>query len=198
MSSSESIRLIVGLGNPGERYEDTWHNIGAMILNRLAAHWNITMKHGRGDFISGEGFVKNVKTVLMIPTSYMNRSGYPVSGWIRYYKIPLENVLVIYDDHDLQFGRIRFRQRGSSGGHKGIGDIIEKTNSSEISRLRIGIKQSPSVNNLSKLVLAKIPKSLNRDVDKIIDFSIEAIETMFSTDIQTVMTHFNGIEILDK
>jgi PTH1 family peptidyl-tRNA hydrolase len=104
------VRLIVGLGNPGKLYRDTWHNLGAATVERLAARWGVMFQPGKGDFIYAETFRKRRKVTLLIPTSYMNRSGGPVALWLRYHRVAPEQVLIVFDDHDMPLGRIRIRK----------------------------------------------------------------------------------------
>ena len=188
--------LIVGLGNPGSRYRNTWHNIGALTVEELARRWEIELKPGKGDFFIGGRKNGDTKTTLMIPTSYMNRSGSPVAGWVRYYNIALENIIVIYDDHDLPFGKIRLRTSGSSGGHRGLESIILRLNNDQIPRLRIGIRLGNEYPDLARQVLSKIPASLEADVVKVTDTTADAVEEVLNNGFLVTMNYYNGIEIL--
>ncbi len=193
---SDNIHLIVGLGNPGSRYKNTWHNIGVRTIEEIARHSNIQLRPGKGEFYSAEIAQKEKKIVLLFPTGYMNRSGTVVAGWVQYYKIPLKNILVIFDDHDLPFGRIRLRNSGTSGGHRGMDDIILRTGSDKIPRLKIGIKLNHEIPDLSKQVLSKIPNSLIGDLEKVIDTAVKAVEKVLNAGITPAMNYYNGLEIL--
>lgn len=193
---SDNIHLIVGLGNPGPRYENTWHNIGVRTISELADKWGIQLRPGKGEFYLAEIPKGDKKFVLLFPTGYMNRSGTVVAGWVQYYKIPLSNTLIIYDDHDLRFGRIRLRSAGSSGGHRGMDDIILRSGSDKIPRLKIGIRLDQEIPDLAKQVLSKINASINPDVEKVIKTAAEAVEKVIEIGFLPAMNYYNGLEIL--
>lgn len=193
---SDNIHLIVGLGNPGQRYENTWHNIGVRAVNEIADRYGVQLRPGKGEFYSAEISQKGKKYVLLFPTGFMNRSGTVVAGWIQYYKIPLKNVLVIFDDHDLPFGRIRLRSAGTSGGHRGMDDIILRTGSDKIHRLKIGIRLNHEIPDLAKQVLSKIPNSINRDVEKVIKIAAKAVDEILNVGFIPAMNYYNGLEII--
>jgi len=134
------MKLIVGLGNIGKEYVETRHNVGFMFLDALAQELDLTFKEEKA--FKGRVAIKTLhgeKVWFLKPSTYMNASGEAVQSLSAYYKIPVEDILVIFDDMDLPPGEARFRKKGSSGGQKGMGDIIEKLGSSTISRLKIGI-----------------------------------------------------------
>ncbi|MBT3231703.1 MAG: aminoacyl-tRNA hydrolase [Calditrichaeota bacterium] len=193
---SDNVHLIVGLGNPGQRYENTWHNIGVRAVNEIASTYGVQLRPGKGEFHSAEIIEKGKKYVLLFPTGFMNRSGTVVAGWIQYYKIPQKNVLVIFDDHDLPFGRIRLRSAGTSGGHRGMDDIILRTGSDKIQRLKIGIRLNHEIPDLAKQVLSKIPSSINRDVDKVIEIAAKAVDHILNVGFIPAMNYYNGLEII--
>lgn len=189
-------KLIVGLGNPGSRYEDTWHNLGANAVSEIAKRWNVPLKPGKGDFLLGEKKSATEKITLMLPTSFMNRSGGPVAGWTRYYKLDLDNVIVVLDDHDLPFGSIRLKPGGSAAGHKGLQDIICRLNTDAIPRLRIGITTELEYRDLSRQVLTKIPASLSWEIEKIVSAAADCLEKMLHDGILSAMNMYNGLNIL--
>ena len=132
------MKLIVGLGNPGRQYERTRHNLGFMVADLLASRWSISLAiKGSGAF--GRGSIAGQPAGLLKPMTYMNRSGQAVLEVVQFYKLPLSDLLVISDDLDLPVGRVRMRAKGSAGGHKGLGDIIQRLGSDEFARIRIGI-----------------------------------------------------------
>src|SRR5690606_11965619 len=130
----EPVKLIVGLGNPGKEYELTRHNVGFQTIDRIAEKWQIPLTKTKFQGLYGQGTVKGQKVMLLKPLTYMNRSGEAVAPVIRYFKIPLENFVVIYDELDLPTGKIRLRLKGSSGGHNGIKSIIEQLGTQEFKR----------------------------------------------------------------
>lgn len=132
------MKLIIGLGNPGKEYENTRHNAGFMVLDRLAPREGWKNEHQLHANVLKLAH-SNQQTVLAKPQTFMNNSGQAVAALLNYYKMPLEDLLVMYDDFDLPLGTIRARQSGSSGGHNGMQSIIDALNTENISRIRIGI-----------------------------------------------------------
>lgn len=133
----------MGLGNPGKRYSETRHNIGFRVINELASRHRVEKEEGRFDAVIGHCRIAAEKVFLMKPLTYMNLSGKAVQPMLRFYKIPLEDLLVIYDDMDLPVAGLRIRGNGGSGGHKGIASIAEMLGSQDFARIRIGIGRPP-------------------------------------------------------
>ncbi len=131
--------LIVGLGNPGKEYIDTRHNVGFEAISVLSSYYNISIKKIKHNSLLGEGKINGKNVILAQPQTYMNNSGESVRKIADYYKIPMENILVIYDEAALDIGRIRIRPMGSAGGHNGMKSIISHLGSDKFARLRIGI-----------------------------------------------------------
>ena len=189
------VRLIVGLGNPGRIYRNTWHNLGATVVEKLASKWSAQFLPGKGDFIYADVQEKGRKITLLIPTSYMNRSGGPVSQWLRYYKVAPEKALVIFDDHDLPLGRIRIRTGGSSGGHRGMDDIIRLVGTEKIPRIKIGIRIDSEKKVLARQVLSNIPGKFRDGIESIVDTTIDAVEKVIVDGIISAMNTYNKLEI---
>lgn len=189
------MRLIVGLGNPGRRYRNTWHNLGARSVETLASRWGVIFKPGKGDFLVTEANLSRKRTNLMIPTSFMNRSGGPVAEWVRYYKLTPDELMVIYDDHDLPLGKIRIRERGSSGGHHGMDDIIRRLGFDDFPRLRIGIRTEHEAEDLTRQVLTRIPKTFIETVSEIITIAADAVELILKESISAAMMKYNKMDI---
>ena len=145
--------LVVGLGNIGKKYEKTRHNIGFMILDKFSKEFNIEFNKENNTCNYGIGNVMGKKVILVKPKTYMNLSGDAVVEIINYFKINLDDLLVIYDDISLDFLKIRIRQKGSHGGHNGIKDIINKINTEKFKRIKIGIGENKNI-NLSDYVLS--------------------------------------------
>jgi len=135
-------KIIVGLGNPGKAYIGTRHNIGFRVIDTIAKTLEIKVKKRKFGAIYGQAEFESKKLILLKPQSFMNRSGHVIATAVGYYRLDLEDLLVIVDDMALDVGRIRLRAKGSAGGHNGLADIIEKLGTEEFSRLRIGIGQS--------------------------------------------------------
>jgi PTH1 family peptidyl-tRNA hydrolase len=133
------MKLIVGLGNPGPQYERTRHNVGFRVVDRLAEKWGWKWSERRARAILASGTVGTEKVVLVKPLTFMNLSGESVGELARWYKLPPEDILIIYDELDLPTGKVRLRAKGSSAGHNGMRDIIAKLHSTDFPRLRVGI-----------------------------------------------------------
>ena len=189
------LRLVVGLGNPGERYRNTWHNVGAMVVTELARRCNAILKPGRGEFLGAETRIAGLPVMLMAPTPFMNRSGGPVGTWLRYYKVAPADALVVYDDHDLPLGRIRLREDGSAGGHRGIEDIIRIVGSDKIPRLKVGIETELEAAQLADQVLSQISKRYVVEVERIIQVAADAVEMMAREGLLAAMNRYNRAEI---
>ncbi len=186
--------LIVGLGNPGRKYRGHRHNIGFMVIDRLAAENGIQSKTVQLKSIVGNGRVANQSVILAKPQTYMNGSGDSVGPLANYYKIPPERVFVIYDELDIPFGTLRLREKGGAGGHNGMKSIIPHLGN-DFPRLRVGIgrplgKMPPSAHVLRDFNKDEIPV-----VNELIDISIKAIETYLQEGIQNAMNRFNGTVI---
>ncbi len=134
-----NMKLIVGLGNPGDKYVDTRHNTGFKVIDSLAETLGIDVKKRKFGSRFGTGEFANNKLILLKPWQYMNRSGQAVATAAGFYKLNIEELMVITDDMDLEPGRIRLRAKGSAGGHNGLADIIEKLGTNDFSRCRVGI-----------------------------------------------------------
>lgn len=134
------IKMIVGLGNPGEQYRDSRHNVGFWLLDELAAQWGVKFqRHGSSHSLIGQGVFQSMPFIFVKPQAYMNRSGPVVAQLMVHFELSASDLFVILDDIFLRAGTIRYRLKGSSGGHKGLQSIIEACGTREISRLRIGV-----------------------------------------------------------
>lgn len=196
MSSSKW--LIAGLGNPGSQYEKTRHNVGFMAIHHLAAFAGIQGKReSRFDAIVGSGALFGHPVILAEPLTFMNLSGNALSKILHYYKIEPEQLLVIYDDTALPFGKIRIRPSGSAGGHNGMKSIIQMLGGDDkFPRLRIGIGAPHGQRSLHDHVLSKFTPEETQDLEKILTISGQAIERIMSAGVESAMTGFNGLEIL--
>ena len=148
--------LIVGLGNPGQQYAHTRHNAGFDALAQLADEMNVSITRKKDDALIGECFIGGQKTLLCMPQTFMNLSGHAVSGLMNYFRIPMENLLVIYDDIDLPPGTVRIRKNGSAGTHNGMRSIVEQLGSDQFARVRIGVGDRPAGGDLAAWVLGHI------------------------------------------
>lgn len=161
-----NMKLIVGLGNVGHQYDNTRHNVGFWVIDRLVQHWNLTNSVNK---LLGEIWelnIKDSKVLLVKPNTFMNLSGNCVQQLRHYYQIATEDILVIYDDVELDTGSYRVRLEGSSGGQNGIKDIIQKLNTNQIKRIKIGIGPRNRM-DLSSFVLSQFTKSDCQILDSI-------------------------------
>lgn len=184
--------LIVGLGNPGNQYEDTRHNIGFKVVDNIAKEYNIEINRQKFKGMCGEGFINGEKVILLKPTTYMNLSGESVREIVDFYKLSNEDVLVIYDDISLDVGRLRIREKGSAGGHNGIKSIIAHLGTDIFPRIKVGVGQ-PNV-DLVNYVLGKFTKEEMEVLSESIDASTKAAKEIISSDVKTAMNIYNGFK----
>ena len=148
--------LIVGLGNPGQQYAHTRHNAGFDALAVLADKLNVSITRKKDEALIGECYIGTQKTLLCMPQTFMNLSGNAVSALLHYFRIPMENLLVIYDDIDLPPGTVRIRKNGSAGTHNGMRSIVEQLGSNQFARVRIGVGDRPAGADLAAWVLGHV------------------------------------------
>jgi peptidyl-tRNA hydrolase, PTH1 family len=189
--------LIVGLGNPEPKYDNTRHNIGFAAVDELAKVWQMPLKENkRFQGLFAEGVPPNGQKVRILkPLTYMNRSGQAVRAVTDWYKIEPRSVLVIYDDMDLPVGRLRMRLSGSAGGHNGMKSIIAHLGSQEFPRLRIGIGKSDGEKDTINHVLGKFAPEEFKTIDEILYISLKAIELGLKAGIEQSMNRYNGFSI---
>ena len=183
--------LIVGLGNPGKKYNGTRHNIGFDVVMDLAERWNLSAptKKSFGSLVS-DGIVAGHKCILALPQQYMNRSGQPVASLQGYYKIPNENIIVIHDDLDLDFSLIRCKQKGGHGGHNGLRDIIKHIGN-EFLRVRFGVGRPPQGWDTANYVLGKWNAAEKSTLQDAKEDAVNALEAILKEGIEPAMNKFN-------
>jgi peptidyl-tRNA hydrolase, PTH1 family len=189
--------LIVGLGNPEPKYDNTRHNIGFAAVDELAKVWQMPLKENkRFQGLFAEGVSQSGQKVrLLKPLTYMNRSGQAVRAVTDWYKVEPCSVLVIYDDMDLPVGRLRMRLSGSAGGHNGMKSIIAHLGSQEFPRLRIGIGKSDGEKDTINHVLGKFAPEEFKAIDEILYISLKAIELGLEEGVEQSMNRYNGFSI---
>lgn len=183
--------LIVGLGNIGEKYHNTRHNIGFSILDHFAKKQELTFETKRLGDLTFHKF-KGRTFILLKPSTYMNLSGKAVMYWMTKEKIPLENVLIVTDDLNLPFGSIRVKTKGSDGGHNGLRDIQEKLNTTKYNRFRFGIGDTYSKGRQVDFVLSKWTVEEEEKLPERLNLSIELIKSFGTAGINNTMNEFNG------
>ena len=184
--------LIVGLGNPGRKYEGTKHNVGFDVIDRLIDRHRVPSSGISMKGMYGRGTIAGQKVILLKPMTYMNASGEAISAFVRYYKLdPATELVVIYDDVDLEPGRIRVRARGSAGSHKGMKSAIAQLGTENFARVRVGIGEKPEKWDLADYVLSPFSKAERRDVDEACEHAANAVEMIIAGRIDEAMERFN-------
>ncbi|MCC8028346.1 MAG: aminoacyl-tRNA hydrolase [Lachnospiraceae bacterium] len=184
--------LIVGLGNPTEKYEKTRHNIGFDVIDALAAKYDIDVDRKRAKAICGSGMIGGSRVLLAKPQTYMNLSGDSVSRLIRFYKLdPEKDLIVVFDDISLAPGNIRIRKKGSAGGHNGMKDIIAKVGTDQFSRVKVGAGEKPPGGDLIRHVLSRFSAAERKLVDEAIEDAAGAIALMAGGDTDEAMNRYN-------
>ena len=185
------MKLIVGLGNPGARYERTRHNLGFLVVDRIAAQNHIELRGLVCDALVGEGGLGSEEIVLAKPQTYMNRSGQSVEALRREYGIGPENLIVINDDLDLPFGRIRIRPSGGAGGHRGLVSIMEKLTEAQFHRVRIGIGRPPEGVESVEYVLEPFNSSEIERLSEVVARAAESVSSLVRDGIERAMASYN-------
>jgi len=183
--------LIIGLGNPGAEYENTRHNIGFKMLDKLANLSNISFSNERLADVAYVKF-KGRNLVLLKPNTYMNLSGKAVKYWMQKTKIDIENILVVADDISLPFGIVRMRKKGSDGGHNGLKDIQNQLETSIYPRLRFGVGDNFSKGKQAEYVLSNFTNEDHITMDVRTDLAVKMIQAFTSMGISRTMSDFNG------
>lgn len=181
--------LVAGLGNPGDEYEKTRHNIGFMVIDVLAARFSISLKQKTANFIFGRGLIEEHAAVLIKPLTFMNRSGIAVWDALRRFE-EVDNLLVVHDDLDLEPGVIRIRKAGSSGGHNGIQSIIDRLGSKDFMRIKIGIGRSERLSP-EKYVLRPFNKQERPLIEEAVETAADAVVELMSGGLVSAQNKFH-------
>ena len=186
------LRLVVGLGNPGARYENTRHNAGFMIAERIARDFNISFDKKKFDCVFGRGFIEDVEVLLAKPMAFMNRSGPPIQQLAHFFRIQCKEMVVIHDDIDLVFGRLKIKEKGGHGGHNGIRSLMDAFGGGDFVRLRIGVGRSELGDNVTDHVLGKFSVQNAEALTRIISGTRDAVVTVLCKGTKAGMNLFNG------
>jgi len=186
------VRLVVGLGNPGPRYERTRHNLGFRVIDRLAAQKEISIEKSFCNALIGEGALQDHRIVLAKPQTYMNRSGEAVAALACEYRLQAEDVIVVNDDLDLPFGRIRIRPGGGAGGHRGLISIMEKL-SGDFKRVRIGIGRPLDDMEPAEYVLEPFTAAEVESLGEIVSRAAESVDCLIRYGIEHAMASYNRV-----
>ena len=184
------MKLIAGLGNPGRKYKNTKHNAGFMVIDRLAEKYNLSLRKEERKAVVAKKRIKGEKIILAKPQTFMNKSGTSLGKLVDYYKLDLANVLVIYDDLDLDLGQIKLKPKGGHGGHNGLKSIINHLNSKEFARLRIGIGR-PEYRTVKDYVLSKFAAEEENKVETALKKGVKGAELFIEGDLAQAMNKYN-------
>lgn len=186
------MKMIVGLGNPGKKYEQTKHNVGFMVVDELAKYYNVTFQKNPFEAEVATFFLNGEKIVLVKPQTYMNESGRAVGPLMTYLGVETEELVVIYDDLDLALGKIRLRQKGSAGGHNGMKSLISHLNTQVFDRIKIGIDRPAKGRTVVNHVLSPFRKEEEVYIEKSLDQSFNAVKDYLEgQDFLATMNRFN-------
>lgn len=184
------MKIIAGLGNPGQEYRDTRHNIGFMVIDELARRWAISTWKNRKDALVAE--CRQEETVLLVkPQTYMNLSGVAVGELARWYKVPEEDVVVIFDDMDLPTGKLRLRMKGGSGGHRGVESLLTHLSRNSFPRIRVGIGRPPEGWQVVDYVLSSFTKDEQPLLKAVVEEAAGAAESIVKYGINKAMNLYN-------
>lgn len=185
------MKIIAGLGNPTKQYEGTRHNVGFSVIYRLADKYNIKMNIARHKALIGTGVIAGEKVMLVMPQTYMNLSGEAVGEIMRYYKAEPSDLIITYDDIDLDVGKLRIRAKGSAGGHNGMKSIIAHVGSEEFDRVRVGIGHKPPEFDLADYVLSRFGKDELPLIRDAVDKAADAVEVIIRSGVEAAMNKYN-------
>ena len=190
-----NLRLVVGLGNPGARYENTRHNAGFMIADKIARDFNISLDKRKFDCIFGRGFIEDVEVLLAKPMAFMNRSGPPIQQLAHFFRIQCKEMVVIHDDIDLVFGRLKIKEKGGHGGHNGIRSLMDAFGEGDFVRLRIGVGRSEFGDSVTDHVLGRFSAQNAEVLSRITSGARDAVVTVLCKGTKAGMNLFNGKDL---
>ena len=185
------MKIVVGLGNPGKEYQNHRHNLGFQVVDALGAAIGISFAKEQKKFLSGEGLFEGKKVFLIKPVTWMNLSGEAVVPLLHYYKVGLENLIVLHDDLDLSLGQIRWTGSSGPGGHNGVRSIIELLGSQDFVRLRLGVGRPPQGMDPADYVLQPFDKEELEAVDKLQKNAVESLQEFLKNGLQWVSQKYN-------
>jgi PTH1 family peptidyl-tRNA hydrolase len=186
------VYLIAGLGNPGRKYQFTRHNLGFRVIETLAQNHRIPLNQKKFQSVFGQGIIEGQKVHLILPQTYMNLSGVAVGHWVRYFHSNPERLVVVHDDLDLAWGRLRIVAKGGAGGHRGVLSLIEHLQTKVFIRLRVGVGRPPGDQPPEVYVLETIPASRRADLDPIVEEAGSALEMILRDGVERAMNGFNA------
>lgn len=183
---------VIGLGNPGNKYKWTRHNVGFDTIDCLGEIYNVNISKIKHKSVYGETRIGNEKVLLVKPQTYMNNSGISVMDIQKYYDIPTENIIVVYDDIDIGFGDLRIRPKGSAGSHNGMKSIIYHLQDDNFPRVRIGVGRPEGKQDLASFVLSRFNNEERGEIDTTIKDAAKAVECIIAQGVNKAMNEYNG------
>ena len=189
--------LIVGLGNPGPEYRHNRHNVGFMVVNALAEKMGVSLSRVEFRALVGKAHLDQERVILAKPQTFMNNSGQAVGPLVRFYKIPMDQLLVVHDDLDLPFGTLRLRPFGGTGGQQGMESIVSHLNTRDFARLRVGIGRPPGRMDPADYVLHDFDSDEGEFLPEVMDAAVDAIMRYIHDGIEKAMNEFNG-DVINK
>lgn len=183
--------LIVGLGNPEKDYSNTRHNMGFQAINKIAKQYEIGITRSKFKGLYGTGKIEGEKVILLKPQTFMNLSGESIKEIMQFYKIDKEQMIIIYDDIDIEPGRIKIRKAGGAGTHNGLKSVVHELNTQDFKRIRIGIGMPEEKENLIEYVIGAIPEEDKEKLEKGTELAKEAVIEMIKNGIDKTMNKFN-------
>jgi PTH1 family peptidyl-tRNA hydrolase len=183
--------LVVGLGNPEPEYLDTRHNMGFEVVNSFAKNNNIELNKTKYKGIYGTGLIENQKVIVLKPQTYMNNSGQSVIEFKNFYKLNNDEIILVYDDIDLEIGKIRIRKKGTAGTHNGMKSVVENLQSEKFPRIRIGVGSPEYKNDLINFLLTKISETDKKSLNEVIIKAGEALQDIIKKGTEFAMNKYN-------
>jgi peptidyl-tRNA hydrolase, PTH1 family len=188
---TQAMYLILGLGNPGRRYQFTRHNIGFMVLEKIAAQWEVDLKQKSFDALWNRGKIAGINVLLAMPQTYMNLSGNAARRLLAYFKMDISNLIVIHDDLDLPFGKLRLKTGGGDAGHKGLKSITTCLGSADFMRIRMGIGKPSDRTPVEDYVLQRFDSGETDLLQQIVQLASEAATEIVLSGMQTAMVKYH-------
>jgi PTH1 family peptidyl-tRNA hydrolase len=183
--------LVAGLGNPGEEYALTPHNLGFLVVDRLASRHGIRLSRKDSQALVGVGAIDGYTVMLAEPQTYMNLSGNSVAPLIAKHEIELENLVVIYDELDLPWGALKIKPKGSAAGHNGMKSVIAQLGTTEVVRVRMGIHPGHQLESGKDFLLSPLGRSQRKELDEFIDYGADAVRSIIADGVEKAMTKYN-------
>jgi peptidyl-tRNA hydrolase, PTH1 family len=190
-SSSRSVFVVAGLGNPGVKYEATPHNVGFWVLDELANRHLIRITKNESGTLTGSGKIRNRDAILVKPQTFMNNSGVGIGAVLKYRNLSPESLVVVHDELDLPWSALRIRTTGSAAGHNGVKSIIAALKTNVFTRVRVGIRPDHPVNDAAGYVLAPLEREMRAEMGELVSYTADAIETILAEGATKAMAKFN-------